>query len=187
MLVNHYFPTIIGSGDIPDFFEIRKEFQDNTDAISKLMQADVFGDNVYSTNKSVRCLIKELNLLKTKDVINRLFYEYKHNIPKFKNANMVLYQSWFNITEPGGFQDMHSHAFDELAGCFYLDIPEDSGNIEFAPLVELASPHSRESFTPYSGMYVFFPGDVLHRVTYNKSSYQRISFAFNYKIKYDLV
>lgn len=187
MQLDYLFPTVLATGDIPDFANVLREFKDNTDTISNYLQTDVFNDNVSATNKIIPCLIKELNLFKTKQVIDRLFQDYKQHIPIFKDVPMVLYQSWLNITGPGGFQDMHTHSFDELVGCFYLSVPENSGNFEMTPVVEQASIHRRKIIKPYTGMYSFFPGSVLHRVTYNKSSFQRISFSFNFKIKHDLV
>ena len=187
MQFSYLFPSVLAVGNIPDFSEVLGEFKSNTDAIDSYLQPNIFNDNVSATNKTVPCLVKELNLFKTKQVMDELFQKYKQNIPKFKNCSMVMYQSWLNVTSPGGFQDMHTHSFDELVGCFYLNVPVNSGNIEFAPVVEQASIHRRETIKPYTGMYAFFPGSILHRVTYNRSSLQRISFSFNYKIKHDLV
>jgi len=187
MQIDYYFPTVVATGNIPDFLMVLKEIKDKTDLKGNFLESDVFNDNVFSTNKKVFSLIKELNLVKTKNVIDSLFQQYKQYIPVFKDRDMVLSNNWLNVTGPGGFQDMHTHQVDELVGCFYLKVPENSGVIELAPLVELASTHPRKVITPFTGMYAFFPGNVLHRVTYNKSSLQRISFAFNYKIKHALV
>lgn len=187
MHLDYLFPTVLATGDIPDFADVLREFKDNTNVIENYLQTDVFNDNVAATNKHIPCLIKELELIKTRQIIEELFQGYKQHIPIFKDTQMVLYQSWLNVTGPGGFQDMHTHSFDELVGCFYLNIPNNSGNLELASVVEQASTHHRKIIKPYSGMYAFFPGSTLHRVTYNKSSQQRISFSFNYKIKHDLV
>ena len=185
MHIDYYFPTIIATGDIPDFFEVQKEFKEKTEDINLLLKSDVFNDNVHSSYKKCKDITREVGLIKTRAVMDALFEKYKQHMPRFKDLQMPLINSWINITEPGGFQDMHSHAYDELVGCFYLNVPENSGMLDIAPLFEQASTHHRHTIKPHTGMYVFIPGNTLHRVTYNKSSLQRISLAFNYKVKYD--
>lgn len=182
MEIKKLFPAALAIGNIPDFEEVLDEIKRETDQINVLLRPEVFHDNVFSTNKNILNIIKELNLVKTENVVMRLFEEYKQHEAGFSNLDMTMSQSWFNITTPFGFQDIHSHHFEELCGCFYLNVPIDSGRIEFAPLVEMSSKHPRAIVTPITGTYVFFPGYLLHRVTFNKSSAQRISLCFNFRV-----
>lgn len=181
MEIKKLFPAAVALGNIPDFDEVLNEIKGKTEVINGLLESDVFNDKVFSTNKKVLNLINELNLVKTKSVVEKLFEEYKQHEKGFSHLNMTMTQSWFNITTTNGFQSIHAHHFEELCGCFYLNVPKDSGNIEFAPLVEFASKHGRECIVPSTGIYIFFPGYLLHRVTYNKSSAQRISLCFNFR------
>ncbi len=180
MEIKSIFPSIISSGKIPNFDQVLNDFKTNTENITSLLQNNVFEDNIYSTNKVTRCLTKVLEINTTKEIAEELMNEYKSFEGRYANKKLRMIQSWFNLTPPGGFQDMHTHEFEELCGCFYLDVPPNSGDIEFAPLVEFASKQPRVKVPTYTGMYVFFPGYLLHRVTYNRSSAQRMSFCFNF-------
>lgn len=82
---------------------------------------------------------------------------------------------WFNVAEPGqstGWHDHHQYA--DASGVYYVNIPNDSGNIFFKQLdgTELEI----ESRT---GNLILFPSKLKHRVGKNFSSEKRISLAFN--------
>jgi hypothetical protein len=167
-------------GDIPNFDNVLKEFKDSTPTLQHYLIPDTFSDNIASTNKKVRCVLSHLNLNTTKDVVFQLFNEFYPQTQYSNKLSGSLHQSWLNVSGPGGFQDMHTHSYNEIVGVLYLNVPEKSGDLELAPLVEGAQHHNRERITPYSGMFILFPGYVLHRVMYNKSSAQRISLAFSF-------
>lgn len=179
-MIKHLFTTPVLTGDIPNFEEVLKEIKSSTENIQRYLRTDVWNDNIFSTNGAPPCICSELGLNVTKKAIEVIFNEYLPQT-QYSHWNMSLVESWVNVSAHGGFQDMHTHDFKEVVGVLYLDIPKNSGNIELAPLVEFAQFHERESITPYSGMFAIFPGYVRHRVTYNKSSQQRISLAFNYR------
>lgn len=184
-MIREIFSTPLMVGNIPSFEGVAKELNDNREAIQQYIKADVWGDNVSSSYDSVLCLISTLNLSFTKKIVCDLFSEFSSKT-YFKKWNLKLHQSWINVVSPGGFQDMHTHDFTDVVGCFYIDVPKNSGNIQLAPLVEYAEYKERETIEPYPGMYAIFPGYILHRVTYNKSNSHRVSLAFNFR-RYDLV
>jgi uncharacterized protein (TIGR02466 family) len=184
-MIRDIFPTPLMVGDIPNFEEVVNELKEKKEGIQQYLKSDEWGDNVVSSNNSTPCILSALNLTLTKKTAIEIFKEYSTGT-YYKKWNLKLKQSWFNVIGPGGFQDMHTHDFSDVVGCFYIDVPKNSGNIQLAPLVELAENKDRETIEPYPGMYIFFPGYIMHRVTYNKSSAQRVSLAFNFG-KYDLV
>ena len=77
---------------------------------------------------------------------------------------------WFNINGKGAYHNWHSHGGADIVGVLYLQVPKDSGNIEF---------RDGTSIEPYPGLLLIFPAGVEHRVTPNQTNQQRISMAFN--------
>jgi len=100
-----------------------------------------------------------------------------------------LTNCWFNINYPGAFNLLHCHPGVDLVCVFWLKAPKNSGNLG------LQNPHvftcnnmvEGEMYTvePYEGEFVFFPASILHLVSQNKSTEDRISFAFNFKQRLD--
>jgi hypothetical protein len=82
---------------------------------------------------------------------------------------------WFNAMEPGERTLAHSHddADELLSGVYYVAIPPESGELV------IAQPHSRTHVAPRPGMFVFFPPDLVHEVTENRSSARRLSIGLN--------
>jgi quercetin dioxygenase-like cupin family protein len=93
-----------------------------------------------------------------------------HKIGYQNLNNFVVTDIWTNYNPPGGFNKKHYHVGADIAGCFYLVVPENSGKIEF---------ETGESITPKSGDLFWWNGNIEHWVLTNESSYDRISIAFN--------
>ena len=89
------------------------------------------------------------------------------NIEKFPS------QLWFNISLTNAYHDWHSHGRFDRIGVFYIQIPENSGNIEFK------DNNKTYSITPHEGLLLIAPGGIEHRVLPNNSDQDRISMAFN--------
>ncbi len=83
---------------------------------------------------------------------------------------------WFNEMGPGHVTLPHHHEEDdELAsGVYYVNVPPDSGDL----VLEQGAAETRIS--PREGMLVFFPPDVVHRVTENRSDGVRLSIGMNF-------
>jgi hypothetical protein len=82
---------------------------------------------------------------------------------------------WINAMRPGDITTLHTHndADELLSGVYYLEVPENSGDIVFH------SGDARHAFTPRSGDLFLFPPDLPHEVERNNSSSTRLSVAFN--------
>ena len=182
MHVDRLFPVVVMTSNIENFFEVEKEIINHVDKINNFLEYDVFGDNLAATFNSCKCIVTEFQLHKTRQVIEKYVSEYIKEIPGFKGKNFNLNQSWVNITFPHGFQDIHSHPNGQISGVIYLSVPEDSGNLEFIPSLNSDTPYLRKSYPLTSGQIAVFYGPSLHRVSYNKSKFQRITLAFNCKV-----
>lgn len=93
------------------------------------------------------------------------------------NTHMPLkYGFWFNLMLPGQVTLPHSHDDDDecLSGVYYVDIPENSGDLI------LTFKSATQRVVPQSGRFVFFPPEIRHEVTENKSSAARLSVGMNF-------
>ncbi|MBI3188116.1 MAG: hypothetical protein HYZ31_09685 [Gammaproteobacteria bacterium] len=82
---------------------------------------------------------------------------------------------WFNAMPPGSRTLKHAHDDDDelLSAVYYVSVPADSGHLIL---------HNRNfstHVTPAPGMFVFFPPDVPHEVTENRSDKVRMSLGIN--------
>jgi hypothetical protein len=95
-----------------------------------------------------------------------------HKIAKSNFTNYIITDIWTNYNPPGGINKRHHHVGADIAGCFYLVIPDNSGDIQF---------ETGESIKPKPGNLFWWNGKLEHWVTKNESNCDRISIAFNIK------
>ena len=80
---------------------------------------------------------------------------------------------WFNIAKPGHSTAWHNHKKGAvLSGVYYIDVPEQGGNIKFR---QKTKGHQKEwSISSKTGRMVFFPSALDHAVEKNESNRDRI-------------
>lgn len=83
---------------------------------------------------------------------------------------------WFNYMPPGAVTTVHSHDDDDelLSAVYYVSVAENSGKLI------IHDDDNQHSITPQQGMFVFFAPDVVHEVSKNLSSHERLSIAINF-------
>ena len=88
---------------------------------------------------------------------------------------------WFNLMQPGQVTQEHTHDDDDecLSGVYYIDTPADCGNLL------ITTPLEEVRVTPQAGQFVFFPPNIPHQVTENKSKFERLSVGMNFGLKQD--
>ena len=83
---------------------------------------------------------------------------------------------WFNSAFPGESTGSHNHNGKAIiSGVYYLQVPEDCGNIAF-----LKGNKEKLEVPVKSGKLLFFQPELDHFVQENMSSKVRISLAFNF-------
>lgn len=87
--------------------------------------------------------------------------------------NYKIDSIWFNINGPGHYNRWHTHRIRKHAAVLYVQVPENSGHIEFR------QKHQVHKIYPTVGQLLVFPSDLEHRVLMNNSTENRISVAFN--------
>ena len=90
-------------------------------------------------------------------------------------APLRIDQWWFNCGEAGDEYRWHDHCPYKYAAVLYVQVPENSGGIEFRKYEEY------QTFQPTAGDFIQFAGNLAHRVQRNMSADLRISIAFNLK------
>jgi len=103
---------------------------------------------------------------------------------------------WANVNRRGDWNSMHNHANCHWSGCYYLQVPQGSGNIElFDPRgninmndtgVEVLDIFRQvpQPIAANEGMTVIFPSWMQHHVTEHRSDQPRISIAFNWRFHF---
>lgn len=90
---------------------------------------------------------------------------------------------WFNYMPPGSATLIHSHDdYDELlSGVYYVNVPENSGNLI---VHDVADENSKENIeiTPKAGEFIYFKPDVRHEVSRNNSNEYRLSIGINFGV-----
>ena len=91
---------------------------------------------------------------------------------------------WFNYMPPGATTTLHTHDDDDelLSGVYYVNVPEDSGNLIIYDETKSAN-KKRIEIQPTAGEFIFFKPDAPHEVSKNNSSQHRLSIGFNFGLK----
>lgn len=83
-------------------------------------------------------------------------------------------RAWFNLSYQGGTNRWHDHGSHPWVSVLYIQVPENSSEIEFEKDKELFS------YMPSEGDFLVFPGKLNHRVKEHGSTVDRISMAINF-------
>jgi len=123
------------------------------------------------------------------EILLKYFNSFKDDVLKFDSTMFRLTTSWATKTKSNGYSQFHNHTNSVFSGVLYYDYIS-SGNIEFTTTdnhtIQLNSPSelnllNMRSFylRPKKNSLLFFPSHLLHRISKNKSEYDRYSLAFN--------
>lgn len=104
----------------------------------------------------------------------------------------VISNIWFNVNNQGAHNTSHIHTDSFLSGVFYIQSPEDCGDIVFERQSQdqyILGSHVREStayssacqwkYRPKPNLLIIFPAWVSHYVEINNSELNRVSISFN--------
>ncbi|AOO13532.1 hypothetical protein Np450711_203 [Cyanophage S-RIM14] len=118
----------------------------------------------------------------------------------YLNIGISVYCQWMNWTEPHGYAIGHVHgSTSQLTGAFFIDVPEDSGNLYFEDVDmeimptcgfqaedvvdnEKMNVSTFYEHKPRNGECVIFHPMIRHRVGTNNSKLPRVSLAFDLRI-----
>jgi uncharacterized protein (TIGR02466 family) len=95
---------------------------------------------------------------------------------------------WANINKKDNFNTTHTHPGSHYSGCYYIKVPEDSGNLYFInrgtsltpPFNQYKEIYDEIEIKPEEGMLYLWTAELAHRVGKNKTEEDRISVSFNF-------
>lgn len=193
MSLHHLFPTTVGiyQASADQIKSFNSQIDKNIDDIKKEC-IPAFGDNVSSSIRSHRHLLENYKLnLFNKWIEERVFEFYKSSFPhKLVEQNLSfrtgLTESWANVTYKHGFQDKHNHLSlytggHQISGAYFYKTNGNDGNLVITtPSLYRELGYEGMRIAPVEGQLVLFRSNVEHRVTYNQTESERITFSFNY-------
>ena len=131
-------------------------------------------------------------------ITDSLYKIFNKTISNLFASELKIVNHWININGPNSSNAIHDHPQCDLAGVFYIDVPENSGHIMFenpqtfvaCNELETITDKSREELNqhkvkyikPFKGLLLIFPAHLRHGVLPNQSDKDRISVSFNIRI-----
>ena len=105
------------------------------------------------------------------------------------NQAIELTDYWAQVHSQNESTNIHDHVdcFDiknspDLSGVYYLEVPQNSGDIVFQWPINKYNQYKRWWFKPKAGNLLLFPSTLDHFVTKNTAVEKRIAISFNFKI-----
>lgn len=197
--ISLWFPTLIYE-NILDSSENRN--------IHLLEKAYKIRNNYPDTKTSWSCdtynTLLQYNVDKDNDtVVQSLIQKCKSLVVDFANEfgiektihDLECNDFWFNVGEPGSYQEYHMHPRSDFSLVYYVKVDNDSGKIVFQdtssisdsfPLItdKLTYASYRTcSYTPKESLVLIFRSNLTHMVEKNMSNTDRVSIAMNFRFK----
>ena len=161
--------------------EIKKEL-----LIEEKKNKTAFKSNVggFQTENIRNPLIEDVIIKNTFSMLNSRYTSLSPILIKIANF-------WINKNYKSNWNKPHTHPQSHYSGVYYLDVPENSGNLTFIRNNDysLVKPDLKAfdhqdfldhfNVIPKKNMMILFPSNVLHMVSPNMSDLPRISLAFN--------
>ena len=191
------FPTPIWRFEFSDFEPVNAAIleeleQIGWDKLDDRQRAIVHPSHTFSEDRFVS--LEEIPSIR---VVLDFFVSACKAIARERNWDMrehevSLRNFWVHATPPGELTQIHDHKPDILSGVYYVDKPEDSGDLVFQdvnpyheftprPLPGKTDPNNRPEYTLKAddGTMLVFPGWLPHKIPRNNSSRRRVSVSFN--------
>ena len=197
--ISLWFPTLIYENLLNDFenhndYLMSKAYyiQNSSPETKTSWSCDTYNTLLqYNANEDNDTVIKSL-ITKCKSLVIDFANEF--GIKKTID-DLDCNDFWFNVGEPGAYQEYHMHPRSDFSLVYYVKVNKDSGNIVFQdtssisdtfPLVvdDLTYASYRTcSYTPKNSLVLIFRSGLAHMVEKNISNEDRVSIAMNFRFK----
>ena len=93
-------------------------------------------------------------------------------------------ESWFHVTETGGYHDHHLHAFHHWCGIYYVQTGGDGSAVNrfYQPFLSMDGNRGHYDVAPEPGWLVVFPGHLAHAALPHHGAERRIVISFNTRL-----
>ena len=191
------FPTPV----YQNFLEFRpSELKSMIDYVSNLDWAsdkDIYEGPNGETTKLEADLLSEPDLENLRKKIDEEVYNFAKSLQiDFSKHGLKRINSWGNLQKKGNYIKEHRHNNTQFSGVFYLQTPENSGDIIFTTRnATWINSYWEPSLTGYDDLNSFekrfspqqcgiflFPAHLDHYVTPSHSEEERYSISFNYNL-----
>ena len=191
------FPTPV----YQNFLEFRpSELKSMIDYVSNLDWAsdkDIYEGPNGETTKLEADLLSEPELENLRKKIDEEVYNFVKSLQiDFSKHGLKRINSWGNLQKKGNYIKEHRHNNTQFSGVFYLQTPENSGDIIFTTRnATWINSYWEPSLTGYDDLNSFekrfrpqqcgiflFPAHLDHYVTPSHSEEERYSISFNYNL-----
>ena len=192
------FPTPV----YQNFLEFRpSELKSMIDYVSNLDWAsdkDIYEGPNGETTKLEADLLSEPELENLRKKIDEEVYNFAKSLQiDFGKHGLKRINSWGNLQKKGNYIKEHRHNNTQFSGVFYLQTPENSGDIIFTTRnATWINSYWEPSLTGYDDLNSFekrfrpqqcgiflFPAHLDHYVTPSHSEEERYSISFNYNLE----
>ena len=184
-----------------NFLEFRpSELKSMIDYVSNLDWAsdkDIYEGPNGETTKLEADLLSEPELENLRKKIDEEVYNFAKSLQiDFSKHGLKRINSWGNLQKKGNYIKEHRHNNTQFSGVFYLQTPENSGDIIFTTRnATWINSYWEPSLTGYDDLNSFekrfrpqqcgiflFPAHLDHYVTPSHSEEERYSISFNYNL-----
>ena len=191
------FPTPV----YQNFLEFRpSELKSMIDYVSNLdwvSDKDIYEGPNGETTKLEADLLSEPELENLRKKIDEEVYNFAKSLQiDFSKHGLKRINSWGNLQKKGNYIKEHRHNNTQFSGVFYLQTPENSGDIIFTTRnATWINSYWEPSLTGYDDLNSFekrfspqqcgiflFPAHLDHYVTPSHSEEERYSISFNYNL-----
>jgi uncharacterized protein (TIGR02466 family) len=137
-------------------------------------------------------VLEDAKLVELKDTVLRAGNSFVEGLG-LAPIPLEIERAWINVFRPGAQEAQHSHDGSLLSATYYVETPENCGDLVFPDPVDARRAHRaftktsgtsvltmpNVGFKPQAGRLVMFESWVPHSVQCNKSDKVRISLAIN--------
>ena len=183
MTILNLFSKVIHTDEI--VFE-KKESEKLKNLVIKQEYNNVEDINSSKISKSLY-ILDDLKVIKTK--FENYFNDFQKKYLMYDNE-FKMTTSWSTKSSHLNYGNFHNHTNNFYSGIYYIDVDEDTGDIEFCDFSEKMfdlkvkeyNVNNSKSwiFKPRNNMIILFPSQLHHMIHLNRSKKDRYSIAFNF-------
>ena len=198
-MIEQWFPTLIYFDFLNDIdnqalekraYQLRNELNDDVHTEWNCDTWNSLNSNINFKDDVITNLVNE-----TIKHTEKYAVEYEADL---ENYRVVCTDFWFNIAQPGNYQEYHQHPNNHFSAVYYVKGNPNSGNIRFKSMDSIATGNtiptkiptekisgSTETcfYEPQPSKLLLFKSNLLHMVEKNLSTKDRISISMNLRME----